>query len=383
MKNSKFKKCHAELARLAAKRVSASLPAGRQVLWRSRTKFGMTYLVIFLTFSFLLFTLNLTSVRAQQVSLSIDPPISQIVIQPGQSLTTTYKLENLADPTLLTMKILPFTPVGMYGNIAIAPQFEGPIRFTSENPDMDFTKEFFVKPKETKNFNLHIRIPDGSPEGDYYYSLLAQSQPPPGPEGVSSSQIKVSVGTNILITVTKLGNVDLKAKIAHFDINDDKKLNIFGKKFSVIDTGSQIPLTLIVENTGRNIINPSGKFILKGNFGERAQYDIIPRYILSQSKRLMSESKQSQVTCKSAECSDVSSINLSGFFIGQYVLSTSISLSDSGPVIYSSTSFIAFPFKFLIILLLIILIVTIYLKKRRVKHEMILPEAKSNVRKLS
>jgi uncharacterized membrane protein len=71
-----------------------------------------------------------------------------------------------------------------------------------DNSKLKLGEPFVLKTNDFKQLLLRIRIPEGAPEGDYYYTLLAETQPPTALDGSSTSQAKVAIGANILVTVT-------------------------------------------------------------------------------------------------------------------------------------------------------------------------------------
>ena len=161
---------------------------------------------------------------------------------------------------------------------------------------------------------------------------MAETKALPHQDGTSAPRAKATIGSNILITVTKTGDVDIKGKIALFDI--------LKKGLKIFDSNQKTPIVLIVENKGKNLIKPQGKIVLRGNFGEQAKYKIIPRNILSESQRLIEASPSALVYNQQP-----ASLVLSGFFIGRYTLSTTVSFGNGTPNLYATTSFIAIPYK--------------------------------------
>ncbi len=316
----------------------------------------------------IIFALLTQPVSAQQVSLSISPPLLEVVIKPGKSIMVAYNLQNFGDPTILAAKVLPFEPKDNLGNIRIKEEFEGPIRFSLDNADLTLDQSFFLKTGDRQQLLLRIRVPEGAPEGDYYYTLLAQTQPPPTTEGVVTSRAKATIGSNILITVTESGVVEVKGKVALFEILSPFTLNLLGKKIRLFDSYDKIPVVLIVENRGKNLIKPEGEIVLKGNFGEKAKYEIVSRNILAESQRLLTATPSAEIDCpetgkKPIFCQQPVSLLLSGFFLGKYNLSTNVSFGETAAKIFASTSFVALPFKFFFGLLIALLLTIIIIKR--------------------
>ena len=296
---------------------------------------------------------------AQQVSLSISPPLLELFIKPGKSIMVAYRLENSGDPTFLNLKILPFEAKDNLGNIRIKSEFEGPVRFSLDNADLTLDQPFFLKTKDSQQILLRIRIPENITDGDYYYSLLAETIPPTASEGIGSARAKATIGSNILVTISNSGNMDIKPKIILFSTKNGFML---GKNIRVFDSSEKIPVVLTVANKGKNMIKPEGQISLKGNFGETAKYDIISKNILAESERMIEATPSADL---SSRIYYPSSLLLSGFFIGKYSLSTQIKFGENSPTIFGSTTFYAFPFKILGGVLLSLIIVLFILKRRK------------------
>ncbi|MDO8610417.1 MAG: hypothetical protein Q7R95_07750, partial [bacterium] len=218
------------------------------------------------------------------------------------------------------------------------------------------------------------RVPEGAPNGDYYYTFLSETQPPPTTEGIQSARAKATIGSNILITVTDSGVIDVKGKVALFDIMARYTVNLFGTQYKIFDSNDKIPFVLIVDNKGKNVIAPEGTIVIKGNFGEKAQYEIVPQNILAESQRLITATPSGNLNCpesgkKPSYCQKPISLLISGLFIGLYKASTSINFGENSPNIFASTSFIAIPFKLMIGLIVVIFIGIIIIKKMKDNEE--------------
>jgi hypothetical protein len=317
--------------------------------------FAFCFVVLLFAFCFLNYS------YAQQVSLSLSPPLLELFIKPGKSVIAAYKLDNLGDPTFINLKILPFEAKDNLGNIRIKPEFEGPVRFSLDNPDLQLEQPFFLKTKGSQQILLRIRIPENITDGDFYYSLLVETTPPAANEGIGSARVKATIGSNILVTISNSGNIDIKPRVVLFSIKGGLSL---GRDWKIFDSFDKIPLVFIVENKGKNMIKPGGQIVLKGNFGETAKYDIISKNILSESQRLLEAIPSAQIDSPLP-----TSLILSGFFIGKYNLSTQINFGENSPTIFGSTSFYAFPFKIMGGILIATFMVVIIIKKNKKREE--------------
>lgn len=320
-----------------------------------------TFCLILILYT-LYFILN-TPVSAQQVSLSITPPLLELVIKPGKSIMVAYTLKNAGDPTILTSRLVNFEPKDNLGNIRLKEDLRGPIRFELDNADLQLERPFFLKTGASQQLLLRIRAPVGAPSGDYYYTLLAVTTPQNNAEGITIPRAKVTIGSNILVTITDSGVVEVKPKIVLFDLLN--KVSIFGRKINLYDSFDRIPLVLIIGNRGKNLIKPEGEINLTGNFGEKLTYQIVPKNILAESERLVEATPSSQLATNHQK---PVTLIISGFFIGLYRISSQIAYGENSPNTFAHVSFFAFPFKLLSVLIVVI-VITVYLIKRYLKKE--------------
>ncbi|HLL60976.1 MAG TPA: hypothetical protein VK338_04620 [Candidatus Nitrosocosmicus sp.] len=307
-----------------------------------------SFLLVFLTFAFYLLN-SQRSVLAQQISLSLSPPLVEVIVKPGKSLLIAYNLENYGDPATLTSFVLPFEPRGEKGQIRLKEQFEGPIRFSLENSQLKLNEPFFLKSREKTQILLKIRIPEGTPEGDYYYSLLVESKAAQGFDGTSGGLAKATIGSNILLTVTANGETNVKGAISEFTVLPHYQFNWFGHKIPLFDSSDLVPVRLTITNSGTNLIKPQGTISVKGPLGAKSSYTIIPQNILADSKRIMLATPSANINCDDKNqklCQQTSTIVLSGFNLGKYKLSSTVNFGEQTPTIYGNTYFYSFPIKY-------------------------------------
>ncbi len=318
------------------------------------------YFLILLTFNFSFLTFNLKSVNAQEVSLSLSPPLVELIIKPGKSVLVAYQVENLGDPVYLLADVVSFEAKDNLGNVKLKEKAEGPFRFSLDNSQLAFNQPFFLKTRQKEQLLLRIRAIEGAPEGDYYYTLIVSTQPRMVKEGESIGSAKATIGANIITTITESGKIDIKGKIALFDVLPRFRLPLGKNYLKFFDSNDKIPIVLILQNQGKNFIKPEGEIILKGNFGETAHYQLLPQNILAESQRLIEATPSATVEFKKPV-----SLILSGFFLGRYRLSTNINFGQGTPNVFASTSFIALPFKFILGLFGALIIIFILIKRDR------------------
>ena len=310
-------------------------------------KSGLTKLLIFFILAayYLLLT---TSIFAQSLSLSISPPLLEIVIKPGKSTLIAYSIQNFGDPVVLTPRVVSFEPSDDLGNIKLKEEIEGPVRFNLDNSEIKLGKPFFLKPKTKEQLLLRIRVPENAPEGDFYYSLILTTNPNLQQNQNTAAAAQATIAANILITITETGKIDIKPKIVYFDIIP--RLKLF-KKLKIVDSFDKIPVVLKVENTGKNYVKAAGKIELQGIFGAKASWKLIPKNILSSSQRLLVASNEAGIKIWKHKKKPVSFILPASFYFGKYTLRASVNFGEESPtVLTANTTFIALPLKLLLIL---------------------------------
>ena len=299
---------------------------------------------------------------AQQVTLSLSPPIVETLIKPGKTVLIGYTVQNLADPTPLLFKIRSFSPQGDYGEMIIDDELSGPIRFSLDNTDMELEQPFLMKTSDVRQALVRIRIPDGTPEGDYYYTILAESQPAPDIGGQSSPRATATIGSNLLITVTNTGITEANGRIALFDIPSLYQLNIGATRYNLIESQSVVPVTLVVQNKGKNMVKPQGTITLRGPLSPTKSFPLIPQNILAESQRLI----RTEGTLRS---DDRISLKLSGFLLGSYTLSASVYFGEGSQQLFANATFIALPFRLMGVLSLLLFITFSFFYFARKKSE--------------
>lgn len=300
--------------------------------------------------------------HAQQVTLSIDPPIVQAKIKPGKSILVAYTVENSGDPTNLQFLIRPFIPVGQNGSLTLVPQLEGPVQFNLENADVVFEKPFFFPSKGKKQAVVRIHIPKGIPDGDYYYMIIAETVPAFSLAGQSTGIASASLGAPLLISVTESGVTDVQAQIAEFSFKPSTLLSLGKRTFNVVDSADTVSVIGSVRNMGRHMIQPNGT--ITHRYGSiKKNYSIIPQNILSNSQRLLKSDGDTQNE-------STVTLMLSHLTIGKHTVTAAISFGEDSSVHYKTIEFVVLPIRLLKIVVLAFSLVALYflLQKRNRKH---------------
>jgi len=225
---------------------------------------------------------------AQSLSLSIWPPLLEVMIQPSKTVTQVYKLTNNSDQSLqITPQIYSFRPQGETGEINIksnlktlrASQQSSNPNFFSFSSGEQFGKPFTIPIGETKELTLQITIPKNTSEADYYNTLLFGTALAADENSPSNSSSVTQIGTNILLTVSQTGKPDRLARIAEFSAP------------KIIDCLSPIHFTVRLENWGKTLWKPFGKIKITGILKQKNEIALLPQNVLAQSVRKLEVSE--------------------------------------------------------------------------------------------
>lgn len=296
------------------------------------------------------YMLHATCISAQQVNLSMTPPIVQTRIKPGKSIIIAYTVENSGDPTNLQFLIRPFTPVGQLGSLTVSQQLEGPVQFNLENADAVLEKPFFFPSKEKRQAVLRIYIPPGVPDGDYYYMVMAETVPAFGVAGQSTGVASASIGSPLLISITESGVTEVKATIGEFSFIPDYTFTIGNNIVRIVDNAKELPIICSVRNMGRNLIQPQG--IITDQFGDtKNKYNIIPQNILSNSQRVIKTFSDDNLDKAG------STLVLSHLSAGNHRVTAEMTFGENASVQYKTLEFLALPLRLIYISFFSLLVV--------------------------
>ncbi|MBI4990993.1 hypothetical protein HZB96_02755 [Candidatus Gottesmanbacteria bacterium] len=289
--------------------------------------------------------------NAQSLVLSLSPPLLEVMIKPGKSITQVYKITNEGDPVVVTAKVGEFTEDGIKIDQEPAPSVsEGfvPEKWISLlNTDISFNRPFILNAKEERQLIVRISPPKETAEKDYYRAIQFSTSPNP-PSESSQTSVTENIGSPILITITSSGFMARGAQITQFQLP------------RIIDSFDALISDIYIKNTGNTFFHPVGKVTLTGPIG-RGSFAIVPHVILTgQTKKLLTED--------SLSFGDTNSLKLPGFFLGKYKLELDFTLDEGTIRVNQSKNFYAIPWKagmILIIGVIGVIWVMRILKKRR------------------
>jgi len=140
---------------------------------------------------------------------------------PGKSITQVFKIYNQSEiPLILETKLVIFEPKGEKGEITLKQEPTGGERnwFSFLNKKSGTWRPIQSPAQKARKRFLVINLPSSAPEGDYYYTLLAQTVPEERFSGNSIAQVKI--GANVLLTISKGKKEEQNISIASFRIKN-------------------------------------------------------------------------------------------------------------------------------------------------------------------
>ena len=312
-------------------------------------KIKTTWILLLLILFVVGYGFLVTPTHAQDISLSITPPILEVMIQPGKEITQNYLISNNGNETPLKISIVPFSPSDEYGNV----ELEDITNYNDINilnwfkiggTPLDENQKIFIPRGGNQEIILTISPPLDAPEGDYYLTLLFETDSS-SLIGGRTTQTQAQIGSNILFTVSKDGNPRKDAEITLFSAP------------KIIDSLGQIIYTVKIKNTGSAFFKPIGKINISHLFGSEETLTIAPQNILASSIREIPCTKEEELI----RCSLTKKV-----LFGIYRGNLKFQLDDGSESYESYTTTIAFPFSISVAFLIVFIIIrTIILKFKK------------------
>jgi len=231
--------------------------------------------ILTISLSISVFLLGTKTISAQEISLSVSPPITEITIQPGKEVIQTYDLKNEGETTLINISVVPFFPQGIEGyqefDEELAEAYQG--WFSLIDPQIAWGSKFNLPKGETQTVSLKISPPRDTNLKDYYFAVLFITQQD-SETGLDSSYSQARIGSNLLITVTDDGNPIKNVEIANFSAP------------LIIDSFAKLNYSVTLKNIGRSFVKPMGKIIVTSKpFGKVQEIFLAPVNVLVSSSR--------------------------------------------------------------------------------------------------
>jgi len=295
--------------------------------------------------------------RAQSLSLGIWPPLLEVTIQPGKSITQVYKLRNTGETDLaMISKIVPFKPSGKTGDVSFAtPGVDAGIHTGSEpqfsflNADLALGQKFILPAGREQEVVLKIKVPKEAPEADYYFTLLFETLPEVFLPLGSGGQIEAKIGSNILLTVSQTGEPKKQIEIKEFSIRNPQFVI---RNLIIIDSFTQPQFIVRLQNTGNSFFKPIGSITTTGWFNQRWVLDLLPENVLVDSIRQIRCQKSTSQPASGQETSAEKPLVLPSpcqletkFLLGKYTSRLELGLDEASSEYQNQIVFWALPLK--------------------------------------
>ena len=267
-------------------------------------------------------------VIAQAISLSVSPPLFELMIQPGKEVKQIFTLTNLGGDTTITPKIIYFEPADDMGNINLTEDLGPDWIMYDKTP-------FNLKGQEKIDFEVNFFPSTDAPEIDHFLTIIFETSESVDLLNQNSSNFKSQIGANILLTVSVDGNPKKSAEIIDF-VAPKVIDSLFGK----------ISYQIKLKNTGNSYWKPNGKIIVNDIILNLAPQNILSGY----SRNISCINDQTLASCDLKD----------RFYLGKITAKLEFSI-DEDPKIYQKEA-VSYSFPFSIIGFLIFLLTTIKTK---------------------
>jgi len=237
---------------------------------------------------------------AQSIGLSISPPLLEVMIKPGKSISQAFVVTNESDQDLyLKTAVVPFLPADEKGNIQLSTtDFWLPKYFSLANANLRLGETFLLKAGKSQQLVLKIAIPPKEQEQDSYFTFLVEQSLHGEFFPETGGQTLIKIGANILLTISSSGKPWQKGVIKSFLAVPDKA-----------DIFDRVEFKLVISNQGKSFFKSIGKIEIFDFLGKKKiELTLRPDNILVNSSR--------QIWCLAGESTTACQFN--SFRPGRY-----------------------------------------------------------------
>jgi hypothetical protein len=214
--------------------------------------------------------------QAQQVDLTVSPPVSYIRVEPGKTFRLAITIrQNGTIPLQVTPTIVDFVPDSLSGQPVLQDSTE--FKFvTIENEPKSFDQPFPLKPGADDQVVLYFNIPEHARAQEYHLSLLLSAQPDADltVNGGNQTTVSAVIASNIIVLVARSDQDLGELEVAELKVP------------LLVDSLSRINYSILAKNNGPTATKPYGKAIIR-NFSDQvvSSFPFYPDVILAQSAR--------------------------------------------------------------------------------------------------
>ena len=221
-------------------------------------------------------------------SISIYPPLAEIIIKPGLTATQSFIIQNHEPKDIkLIPQILPLQPTNAKGNINLITNkqyFDRSINwFSLADPNKKLNTPFLLKAGEKTRLTMKLALPANSPEKDLYYSLIVKQEPQTATKGQTRTKATALIGANTLISIKKQFETKTLLAIKNFDLTEESFLP------GIIDSFDEISFTAELENKTKHFAKTKGSLAINNSQNKTIQnYKLLEKNVLAYSQREIS-----------------------------------------------------------------------------------------------
>lgn len=308
--------------------------------------------ILKLFFSLLIFLNTITKISAQELNISVTPPITEILMTPGKEIVQSYKITNNSDSKLISVNIVPFLPDIENPEEIVLNQKEGLVEsdiyqswFSLVKPKTNFGEKFNLPANSEEEIRIKISLPKNAILKDYYFTVLFSIEKPNNLISETSLQSTAQIGSNILITASENESLFKSAKTI-----------LFSSPF-IIDSLQKINFKIILENNGRAFAKPIGKITIENIISKKTEtLSLSPLNILSSyTREIYCLQEEKIVFCETSP----------KILLGLYKSTLSYNLDGETQNYQEENYTFAFPFSLIIAILVVLIIYKIINSKTK------------------
>ena len=312
-------------------------------IYNFKRKF-LASLILSLIINFTFLIINCPA-RAQSLGLSITPPINEIMIIPGKTVTQTFTITNDGEDGMASVYIIPFDAQGENGNPlldeenAITGSHPFASWFSIISPVSSFGEKFYMAGGAHQDVLVKISPPSNASEKDYYFTLLYElGNDVPGGITPTGPTNQARIGSNLLISVSKDGNPEKMFEITEFSAP------------KIIDSLGKLDFSVRIGNLGSYLFKSNGQITIKPWFEKEEALTLAPLNVISDSVRNIPCLKDEEtISCEASY----------KVLVGIYKSTLEVSPDGETDLQKETITTIAFPFSIIFVFIFIFAILNI------------------------
>ena len=222
---------------------------------------------------------------AQSASLTITPPVTEILLSPNKKLVHSFTVHNQGETLKLSANLHKIMPTDSWGHTMVDPtpldESSIPLIIGIENADIKLGEPFTINSGQAQQIVLSITAANVDLPVDTYLGLVFQQfvdNPPDSPQIPGITAL-------ILVTLTPDGALPLSLEIADFDLP------------AVHDSAQILTFTPKIKNASSIMVRPAGVLEVVSPKGKLVHsQELFPHLVLGNSERtLTARAKDSSI----------------------------------------------------------------------------------------